>query len=310
VLFITSTARVVAVLAALICFGCTAHENRSSNSVATTRDLDEQSTKLAVQVDRVKPFFRRMEHPGTSDWLASHNEPGQIFDEYLALNPKVPERNSKIYILPLGKFTQSEMDIVAATVGFLSEFYGLPVQKLPERPLVPDERNSRKSRGRAGRQVRTGYVLDKILKPAVPKDAAALLAFTNQDLYRNEGTNYLFGQGDFDAAVGVWSLARLRENANRDLFLVRTLKIAVHEAGHLFSIRHCTAYECVMSGTNHLAETDRRPLDACPNDTAKICWFSKVDPIERYKKLAAYCSRLGLVQEAKDYEKKAIAVAK
>src|SRR3712207_7363776 len=41
------------------------------------------------------------------------------------------------------------------------------------------------------------------------------------------------------------------------LTLLRTLKIAAHETGHMFSVRHCTKYECVMNGSNHLGETDR-----------------------------------------------------
>ena len=40
--------------------------------------------------------------------------------------------------------------------------------------------------------------------------------------------------------------------------------VIAHETGHMFSMRHCTKYECLMSGTNHLNETDRRPIDACP----------------------------------------------
>ena len=35
----------------------------------------------------------------------------------------------------------------------------------------------------------------------------------------------------------------------------------MHETGHMFSMRHCTKYECLMSGTNHMGETDRRPLE-------------------------------------------------
>ena len=46
----------------------------------------------------------------------------------------------------------------------------------------------------------------------------------------------------------------------------RMLKIAVHETGHIFSIRHCTKYICVMSGANHLGETDAHPIDVASGD--------------------------------------------
>src|SRR5690606_25214957 len=111
------------------------------------------------------------------------------------------------------------------------------------------------------------------------------------DLFPNESMNYVFGQASFDARVGVWSLARLDDNASYDKFLRRTLKIAAHETGHMFSMRHCIKYECLMSGTNHLGETDRRPIDACPECTAKICWLSDISAADRYRKLAEFTKR-------------------
>ena len=120
--------------------------------------------------------------------------------------------------------------------------------------------------------------------------------------------NYVFGQASLENRVGVWSLARLDENAAYDKILRRTLKIAVHETGHMFSMRHCTKYECVMSGTNQLAETDRRPIDACPECMAKICWLSETIPAERYTRLAEFCRKNGLLSEAEEFSRKAAAV--
>lgn len=139
----------------------------------------------------------------------------------------------------------------------------------------------------------------------LPSDAAALIAFTTDDLYPNEAMNYVFGQASLEARVGVWSLARLDDNADERGFLLRTIKIAAHETGHMFSMRHCTKYECVMSGTNHLGETDRRPIDACPECMAKIAWLSGVSPADRYTRLAELCGRWGLKQESAEFQRKA-----
>ena len=125
------------------------------------------------------------------------------------------------------------------------------------------------------RQIKTGFILNDILKPIIPTDAAALIAFTTEDLYPDESMNYVFGQASLEDRVGVWSLSRLDDNTDEMGFLRRTLKIAAHETGHMFSMRHCTKWECLMSGTNHLAETDSRPIDACPECTAKICWLTE-----------------------------------
>ncbi|HTH51913.1 MAG TPA: hypothetical protein VL501_08270, partial [Pyrinomonadaceae bacterium] len=101
-----------------------------------------------------------------------------------------------------------------------------------------------------------------------------------------------------------------RERGSFDVFLHRTIKIATHETGHMFSIKHCTAYECVMSGTNHLGETDRRPIDACPECMAKVCWLSDQEPRDRYLRLAQFCRNNGLTKAAVEFDKKAAALAK
>src|SRR5215813_9575417 len=74
-------------------------------------------------------------------------------------------------------------------------------------------------------------------------------------------------------------------------------------------IWHCTKYECVMSGTNYLGETDSRPIDACPECMAKVCWLSNVSPKQRYDRLAAFCRKNGLTAEAEDFERKSKAVS-
>lgn len=63
-----------------------------------------------------------------------------------------------------------------------------------------------------------------------------------------------------------------------------------------------------MSGTNHLGETDRRPIDACPECMAKISWLSDVEPAIRYKNLAKYSKTIGLNAETIEFDRKAAAV--
>ena len=120
--------------------------------------------------------------------------------------------------------------------------------------------------------------------------------------------HFVFGQASLENRVGVWSLYRLDDQAPFDTFLRRTMKIAVHETGHMFSMRHCTKYECVMSGTNHLGETDRRPIDACPECMAKIAWMNKKKPLDRYKRLVAFAKKYRMTGEAAEFEKKLKAI--
>lgn len=48
------------------------------------------------------------------------------------------------------------------------------------------------------------------------------------------------------------------------VLLLRSCKTLTHEIGHIFGLRHCQWLACLMQGSNHLEEADRRPLDLCP----------------------------------------------
>lgn len=73
---------------------------------------------------------------------------------------------------------------------------------------------------------------------------------------------------------------------------------------------HCTKYECLMSGSNHLGETDRRSLDVCPECMAKIAWAMKYKPEERYQNLAKFWEKQGWTEEQKTFMEKAESVSK
>lgn len=107
----------------------------------------------------------------------------------------------------------------------------------------------------------------------------------------------------------MWSLFRFWDPSTGDeafrRCLLRTLKTASHETGHMFSLLHCTTHECGMCGSNHQEESDRRPLWFCPECEAKICWAARLDPVVRFRSLAAFCEGEGLKPEAGFYRRSA-----
>jgi archaemetzincin len=289
---------------------CMGGEEKPASNMAAARAEKDRRAELRAAITKIEPFFKRMGKPQPFDWLASFKEPGQTFDEYLDSDPVVPTDERKIiYIQPLGTFTADQTKIIRVTSDYMQAFYGLPVKSLPAKAFgnIPVA-NVRVMKYAKKRQIKTGYILDTVLRPALPADAAALIAFTNEDLFPDPSMNYVFGQASLENRVGVWSLDRMDDNADFDTFLQRTMKIAVHETGHMFSFRHCTKHECVMSGTNHLSETDARPIDACPECMAKICWMAKTEPKDRYKNLMEFCRRNGMPKEADEFAKKMVAV--
>jgi archaemetzincin len=150
-------------------------------------------------------------------------------------------------------------------------------------------------------QILTRYVLEALLKPRRPDDALALLALTTSDLWPGGGWNFVFGEASLRERVGVWSLYRYGDpeesEATYRLCLRRTLKVAVHETGHMLGLLHCTAYECGMNGSNHLAEMDARPMAFCPECTAKVWWACSVEPSAWLESLARFAREQGLADE-------------
>jgi len=287
----------------LCLLSCSYQENSTSN--ATAASTDPKVEKLQKQRDAITRFYKPMEIR-EGDWLKSQHESGQTFEEYVVSNPTLPTAERRtIYIQPIGNFTQAQRDVIRLTADYMRAFYNLPVKLNADREIgnVPTDLEREIDYPKRP-QIRTAYFLDVVLPKLMPNDAAAFIAFTNVDLYPEDTWHFVFGQAKLENRVGVWSLYRLsgrvieKDNA-ADRLLTRTLKISMHEVGHMFGLRHCTKYECLMSGTNNLAETDRRPLDNCAECMAKVAWAMNYDPVERYKNLAGFWKKNKKPEEEK-----------
>jgi archaemetzincin len=283
----------------------------TSKPVTTRPAPSTEQLEAAIKV--LAPLHTTLGKPRPHDWLEQHPEPGQSFAEYLKCNPTLPEgKRVALYIQPLGDFTPKQRQIIELTARFMGLYYNLEVRISPGLPLSIVPTAAQRVHPEWGdKQILTSYVLDTLLKPRLPSDAVVFICFTSSDLWPGKGWNFVFGQASLTGRVGVWSIYRngdpdTSEAAFR-LCLLRTMKTAVHETGHMFSMRHCTAYECCMCGSNNRSESDRRPLWLCPQCMAKVCWAMKIDPAERYRMLAKFCRDVGLKAEAGFYEKSAAA---
>lgn len=101
-----------------------------------------------------------------------------------------------------------------------------------------------------------------------------ILGITDKDLYV-QGLNFVFGQAELPGVFAVISLARLHQSyydlpEDRDLFLKRVIKEAVHELGHTFGLKHCSNSDCVMFFSNSLYDTDRKSNEFCPSCKSRV----------------------------------------
>jgi archaemetzincin len=279
----------------------------------SSSEADPRVDQLRAAMEKLRPLARKLGKPGPSDWLANHPEPGQTFEEYLASRPVGPTKERRtIYVQPLGDFTPAQRKIITLTADFMGRYFNLPVKVKEDLPLSLIPARARRVHPSWGmKQILSTHVLDEVLAPRLPKDAVAYIAFTTSDLWPGEGWNFVFGQASLSERVGVWSIFRNGDPEKElRLCLLRTMKTATHETGHMFSIQHCTLYECNMCGSNHREESDRRPIACCPECVAKLWWITGADPVERYRKLAEFCREQGLKAEQELYEKSIQALEK
>lgn len=252
---------------------------------------------LTAVIKKLTPLAKPFQ---PTDWSQRNpDEKPQSLDAYVASKPNRPNAERRmLYVQPIGELTQTHREVLQVVTELLVAFYALPV-KLQEPvglDVIPE--SARREHPKAGDlQILSTYVLDNVLKPRRPADAVAVLGITTTDLWPGKNWNFVFGQASLSQRVGVWSLARFgnleQDKASRQRFLERTLKIAAHETGHMFGIRHCVHFRCGMNGSNSLPETDAAALAFCPECAIKLCWATGTSPADWFA---------GLVDFAKSHQ--------
>lgn len=215
------------------------------------------------------------------DWLNTRPEKYQSFEEYVLAQPiSADSSRKKIFIMLIGEFDSTQKGIAEITAQYLEIFYNLETVFIEMRKDSDIFTHSRKNKTQNHLQLSARQIMDTILKPQLPEDAAALIALTNYDLYPGNDWNFIFGLGSTKERVGVWSMYRFGDPHNSKEWsqcLMLTIKTATHEVGHMFTLSHCAKYECCMNGSNSLREANSQPVYFCPDCLVKICWNLKQD---------------------------------
>ncbi len=253
--------------------------------------------------DSLKKLDIKLPEPVYGDWLYEHHENGQTYDEYLQYNPVSPKGNkSIIYLQPIGHFTKIQYHIINYTAEYLQLYFNLKVKILNtiSDDIIPSD--SRRMREDSSEQLRSTYILNKVLKKKIPSDAIVLMAITSKDLYPKDSWNFVFGQASIKERVGVSSIYRYSQepldSSNYSVCLERIIKTSSHEIGHMFSLLHCTNAVCVMNGSNGLYESDIKPNNLCSVCLKKLYWNLGFDVVTRFKKLQVFFKKHHLIKDA------------
>lgn len=266
-------------------------------------------------------LFQNITIHSDSDWIPAHPEDPQDFESFYR-DPyrKIPSASQKtIYIQTIGSFgdagVQTEQYVEWLRDYCQAFFYGLNVKLLPPVSVAQTGCSFRINSNSHNLQILTGDLL-RFLENRKPKDAFCIVGITMIDLYPKDSWNFVFGQASLSSGMGVFSFSRYDDNfysrsyAGRlkkqaklkkgdysvfdgyytppisSTLLLRSCKTMTHEIGHMFGIRHCQWLNCVMQGSNHLEESDRRPLDPCPVCLRKLQVAINFKIADRYKALA------------------------
>jgi archaemetzincin len=260
-------------------------------------------------------------HARTQELQAHHAHQFELIGQFLKETPAIDESNDKfIYYVQMGDFTQTSLKF-ADLFDYAKAFFGensvkqltdhiqIDIdfsKKLIKAKSKENMTTSLKSRFRNEKFQIQAQSFHKLLKGIMPKNALCLIAFTDYDLYIEEGDLFVAGLCDGALRVGGFSCYRYnpalhfsqmnwfegkhkKASANFDgLLLTRSSKLLVHETCHLLGIDHCVYFDCCMNGSGHLEEDFRQSMFLCPIDLKKLWMIFEFDVKERYSTMLRF----------------------
>jgi archaemetzincin len=162
----------------------------------------------------------------------------------------IKEEMLEVNILQIGEVNENVLSSLLESLPFNAK-------KLPKAEIPANAYNPRRSQ----------YLAMPFLKLA-HRYQGIVLGVTNIDLYA-EGLNFIFGQAELNGKACVISTYRL-EDTDKETFITRIVKEAVHEIGHVFGLEHCNNELCVMKFSNCIEDTDRKGKWYCRKCEGKL----------------------------------------
>lgn len=285
----------------------------ATRSAAVGKTLPEHAGLRAAVAGLVAgALVAPLRKPRASDWLMANpcgvlDQKGETFDQYCrgerdGLPPLPSHKRCVVYLCAVGEAANDgqQLEQLRRAVG---AFFALPCKLAP--PLDVSTRRIKSRRHDGERQLLTSSIYPHLKKAKrAHADAFCVMGITTTDLYPAPSWNFVFGEANPTDGVGIFSFARYGKAWASKRFWQRSVGTLFHEIGHLFGLQHCVFYQCVMNGSDSLAESDRHPLHVCPVCLRKLHYALQhgarrtFEPTERYAELAPALAAVGLTAEA------------
>ena len=167
----------------------------------------------------------------------------------------------KIGVLPVGQV--DEVTLQRICEGLMKTFPDTACVVVDANPPLREETFDKNRR-----QYQSHMILSEVQSYAAQNPSLnRVLGVVDADIFVPE-LNFVFGEAACPGKAALISLWRLRPESygdapDRELFLERAVKEAVHEVGHTLGLRHCSRPSCVMHFSNSIADTDIKQSVFC-----------------------------------------------
>jgi archaemetzincin len=295
--------------------------NVSKATAAAAASTSSSSAAAASSASLLKNerIFHPIPKPGRGDWLEEREEKGQNFTSFLRgqfrARPHGAFDTICIVIVGNGIPNLPQLSEYVATFfqGKVSLVGPVDIDDAAKFPTLKYRMNS----STKTRQYYTTPLME-FCQSVVNNDkelrrkACCTIGVTMYDLTPNDDYNFVYGIASLTDGRGVFSLARFHPEFNGEpyanqqeadkIIFKRSCKIVTHELTHIFGLRHCINYVCLMNGCNHCREMERQPLLECPVCAQKLICSWGWDLKKRYSEMINVSLKFGFLEEAERWK--------
>ncbi len=153
----------------------------------------ETSLLKKLLIPKGNQFYENLKPPKDGDWLMTHKEYGQTFDNFLSSNPNLINKEANtIYLVSLSFSDTAIMNsdfIMSLRIIAESYFYGMKIKLIYRTFDLSEYKIKTKMNIESNKiQINSNQILS-LLYNEMPKDAYSMIAFTDQDLFIDNEQN-------------------------------------------------------------------------------------------------------------------------